>query len=186
MARTFKFIDLFAGIGGFRIALESLGGKCAYTSEWDKKAQDTYEINFGERPKRDITAIKANAISTHDILCAGFPCQAFSISGKKLGFNDTRGTLFFEIARIAKYHTPKILFLENVKNFISHNKGQTLRTVLNTLDQLGYLPNYKIDETELKTLTNDPNPFVCDLARRETRKRLLIKSLKEKENLIEI
>src|SRR5690554_2391038 len=105
-----KFIDLFAGIGGFRIALESYGLECVYSSEWDKQAQLTYKENFGEVPNGDITKVNEENIPKHEILCAGFPCQAFSISGKRLGFNDTRGTLFFDIARIAKYHKPFILF----------------------------------------------------------------------------
>ena len=110
------FIDLFAGIGGFRIALESLGLKCIFSSEWDKHSQETYFENFWEVPKGDITKIDEREIPPHDILCAGFPCQAFSISGKQKGFSDTRGTLFFDVARIVKYHKPKVIFLENVKN----------------------------------------------------------------------
>lgn len=138
------FIDLFAGIGGFRIALESLGLKCVFSSEWDKHAQKTYCENFGEIPAGDITKIKENDIPPHDILCAGFPCQAFSISGKQKGFEDTRGTLFFDIARIAKHRKPKVLFLENVKNFAKHSKGGTLKTVLRVLDELGYFVFYKV------------------------------------------
>lgn len=140
----FKFIDLFAGIGGFRVAMESVGGHCAFSSEWDKNAQNTYKENFGYTPKGDITKIKEREVPNHDILCAGFPCQAFSISGKQLGFGDTRGTLFFEVARIAKYHKPKVLFLENVKNFVSHDKGKTLETVKNILESLGYKVHYKV------------------------------------------
>ncbi len=137
------FIDLFAGIGGFRIALESLGLNCVFSSEWDKYAQKTYYENFGEMPAGDITKIKETEIPPHDVLCAGFPCQAFSISGKQMGFDDTRGTLFFEIARIVKHHKPKILFLENVKNFGRHNGGKTLKTVLRILDELEYYVFYK-------------------------------------------
>jgi DNA (cytosine-5)-methyltransferase 1 len=142
--RLKTFIDLFAGIGGFRIALESLGLDCVFSSEWDKYAQKTYYENFGENPAGDITKIDEKDIPSHDILCAGFPCQAFSISGKQKGFEDTRGTLFFDIARIAKYHRPKVLFLENVKNFERHNDGNTLKTVLRVLDELGYFTFYKI------------------------------------------
>ena len=138
------FIDLFAGIGGFRIAMESFGIKCVFTSEWDKHAKKTYQENFGEVSAGDITKIKEEEIPSHDVLCAGFPCQAFSISGNQRGFNDTRGTLFFDIARIAKYHKPKILFLENVKNFAKHNDGKTLNTVLRVLDELGYNVFYKV------------------------------------------
>src|SRR3989344_8678397 len=108
------FIDLFAGIGGFRLALEWFNLECVFTSEWDEQAQKTYEANFGEKPAGDITKIKAEDVPPHDVLCAGFPCQAFSISGKQRGFQDTRGTLFFDIARIVNYHKPKVIFLENV------------------------------------------------------------------------
>ncbi|GEM_PF-101969 len=139
-----NFIDLFAGIGGFRIALESFGLKCLWSCEWDKHAQDTYFNNFGEIPQGDITKIDERNIPPHDILCAGFPCQAFSISGKQKGFEDTRGTLFFNIVKIIKYHKPKVVLLENVKNFGLHNKGKTLKTVLRILDELGYHVFYKL------------------------------------------
>lgn len=132
------FIDLFAGIGGFHYALEAQGHKGVFASEWDKNAVQTYENNHGLKPWGDITAIEAKDIPTHDIIAAGFPCQAFSVSGKQNGFSDPRGTLFFEIARIAKHHRPKILFLENVRNFAKHDDGNTLKTVLHTLDELGY------------------------------------------------
>lgn len=139
-----RFIDLFAGIGGFRIALEKNGAKCVFSSEWDTEAKLTYKKNFGETPQGDITKIKEEDIPKHNILCAGFPCQAFSISGKQRGFKDTRGTLFFDIARIAKYHQPEILFLENVKNLIKHYHGNTLKIILRTLDEIGYNPFYKL------------------------------------------
>lgn len=137
----FKFIDLFAGIGGFRIALQNLGGKCVFTSEWDKEAQRTYKANFGEVPFGDITKsyVKNYIPDDFDMLCAGFPCQAFSIAGKRGGFDDTRGTLFFDVAEIIKKHRPKAIFLENVKGLRSHDKGQTLATILNVLrNDLGY------------------------------------------------
>ncbi len=140
----FTFIDLFAGIGGFRIALENFGGTCVFSSEWDKNSQETYVTNFWETPHGDITKINEQRIPHHDVLCAGFPCQAFSISGKRLGFNDTRGTLFKDIARIAKYHQPKILFLENVKNLLKHNKGNTITVIKNTLKEIGYSSFMKI------------------------------------------
>lgn len=132
------FIDLFAGIGGFHYALEAQGHEAVFASEWDKNAVQTYENNHGLKPWGDITAIEAKDIPSHDIIAAGFPCQAFSVSGKQNGFSDPRGTLFFEIARIAKHHRPKILFLENVRNFAKHDNGNTLKTVLHTLDDLGY------------------------------------------------
>lgn len=137
----FKFIDLFAGIGGFRLALQNLGGKCVFTSEWDKEAQRTYRANFGEVPFGDITKpeIKAYIPNDFDILCAGFPCQAFSIAGKRGGFEDTRGTLFFDVAEIIKTKKPKAFFLENVKGLRNHDKGKTLETILNVLrNDLGY------------------------------------------------
>ena len=138
------FIDLFAGLGGFRLALESLGSECVFSSEWDLNAQDVYETNFGERPHGDITEIHESSVPEHDILCAGFPCQAFSISGKKLGFEDSRGTLFFDVARIVKHKRPKVVFLENVKNFASHDGGNTLKVVRNTLEELGYTFSAKV------------------------------------------
>jgi len=136
--KNFTFIDLFAGIGGFRIALESFGGRCVFSSDWDKHSQLTYKDNFGEVPVGDITKVNEKDIPRHNVLCAGFPCQAFSVSGKRKGFKDTRGTLFFDIARIAKYHKPEILFLENVKNLERHNKGKTLQVICDTLDEIGY------------------------------------------------
>ena len=112
----YSFIDLFAGLGGFRLALESLGAKCVYSNEWDEPVQRVYKENFGDLPEGDITQVDEKSIPDHDILCAGFPCQAFSISGKQRGFEDSRGTLFFDVARIVKEKKPKIVFLENVKN----------------------------------------------------------------------
>jgi len=141
---AFTFIDLFAGIGGFRIAMEGLGGKCVLSSEWDKNSQETYFSNFDEVPTGDIRKVDEKEIPSHDILCAGFPCQAFSISGKRLGFKDTRGTLFFDIARIAKYTQPKVLFLENVKNLTTHGKGKTIKIINNTLGEINYSPFVKV------------------------------------------
>ncbi len=137
----FKFIDLFAGIGGFRLAFQNLGGKCVFTSEWDKYSKITYETNFGEIPFGDITKEKTKSYipDNFDVLCAGFPCQAFSIAGRKGGFEDTRGTLFFDVAEIIKRKRPKAIFLENVKGLRSHDKGKTLATILNVLrNELDY------------------------------------------------
>ncbi len=142
--KSYRFIDLFAGLGGFRLALESYGAECVYSCEWDKKAQEVYEKNFGDTPDGDITKVDESTIPQHDIICAGFPCQAFSISGKMKGFEDSRGTLFFDVARIAKRHRPKIIFLENVKNFASHDNGKTLAVIKNTLDELGYDVHHKV------------------------------------------
>lgn len=142
----FKFIDLFAGIGGFRLAFQSLGGKCVFSSEWDTSAKKTYEANYGDFPYGDITKIDEKEIPDHDVLCAGFPCQAFSIAGKRGGFEDTRGTLFFDVARIIKEKQPRAFFLENVKGLTSHRGGKTLEVILKTLrDDLGYyVPDPKI------------------------------------------
>ena len=144
----FKFIDLFAGVGGFRLALQNLGGKCVFTSEWDKEAQKTYKANFGEVPFGDITKedTKKYVPDEFDVLCAGFPCQAFSIAGKRGGFEDTRGTLFFDVAEIIKRKKPKAIFLENVKGLRNHNGGRTLETILNVLrnDLNYYVPEPQI------------------------------------------
>ena len=138
MVKQLNFIDLFAGIGGFRIALEKSGANCVFSSEWDKYAQITYKENFGDVPYGDIKKIDEKDIPKHDILCAGFPCQAFSISGKQKGFEDSRGTLFFEIARIVSHHKPKILFLENVANLRKHSDGETIEFMKKILSELGY------------------------------------------------
>ena len=137
----FTFIDLFAGIGGFRMALQNLGGKCVFSSEWDTQAARTYFANYGEYPFGDITleSTKQYIPDDFDILCAGFPCQAFSLAGKRLGFAETRGTLFFDVAEILRRKQPKAIFLENVKGLAIHDKGKTLKTILNTLDEVGYI-----------------------------------------------
>ncbi|HTO36297.1 MAG TPA: DNA cytosine methyltransferase [Flavobacterium sp.] len=144
----FKFIDLFAGIGGFRLALQNLDGKCVFTSEWDKYSKQTYKANFGEIPFGDITKheTKKHIPDNFDILCAGFPCQAFSIAGRRGGFEDTRGTLFFDVAEIIKKKQPKAIFLENVKGLRNHDKGKTLATILNVLreDLNYYIPEPQI------------------------------------------
>jgi len=137
----FTFIDLFAGIGGFRIAMQELGGKCVYSSEFDAQAQRTYFANYGDMPFGDITKeiTKSYIPDSFDILCGGFPCQAFSLAGKRLGFEDeTRGTLFFEIEDILRRKQPKAFFLENVKGLMIHKGGQTIRTILEHLDDAGY------------------------------------------------
>ncbi|MCD8302078.1 MAG: DNA cytosine methyltransferase [Prevotellaceae bacterium] len=144
----FTFIDLFAGIGGFRIALQSLGGRCVFSSEWDEQAQKTYLLNYGEVPFGDITKeeTKRYIPDDFDILCAGFPCQAFSLAGKKKGFEETRGTLFFEVAEIIRRKHPRAFFLENVKGLLIHNGGKTIETILNVLrnDLDYYVPNPNI------------------------------------------
>ena len=149
----FKFIDLFAGIGGIRLAFQNQGGKCVFTSEWDKYAKQTYEANFGEVPFGDITKIRESDIPDHDILLGGFPCQPFSIAGvskknslgKSHGFLDeTQGTLFFDVARIIKAKRPKVFMLENVKNLISHDKKRTFEVIKNTLNELDYSIHFKV------------------------------------------
>ena len=130
----FKFIDLFAGIGGIRLPFQKLGGKCVFTSEWDKFAQKTYRINYGEQAEGDITQISSSSIPDHDILMGGFPCQPFSQAGLKKGFSDTRGTLFFDIQRILADKRPKAFLLENVKQLRGHDKGRTLKTIIDTLE----------------------------------------------------
>src|SRR3989344_6135282 len=140
----FTFIDLFAGIGGFRIALEELEGKCVFTSEIDLDCAKTYATNFGDYPYGEITKIEPSKIPNHDVLCAGFPCQPFSISGKMKGFEDTRGTLFFSILGIIKEKQPKVVFLENVKHLKDHNNKNTLKTIIQHLEELEYKTEWHI------------------------------------------
>ena len=130
----FKFIDLFCGIGGFHLAMASLGGKCVFASDIDKDCQKTYKQNHGIDVVGDITKVSAEDIEPFNVLCAGFPCQAFSNAGKQLGFNDpTRGTLFFDIMRIARYHKPEYMLLENVKNLALHDNGRTWEVIYKTI-----------------------------------------------------
>lgn len=144
----FTFIDLFAGIGGFRMAMQNLGGKCVFSSEWDAQAQKTYLLNYGEVPFGDITkeSVKSYIPDNFDVLCAGFPCQAFSLAGKRLGFEETRGTLFFDVAEILRRKRPKAFFLENVKGLLIHDKGKTIQTILKVLreDLDYYVPEPQI------------------------------------------
>lgn len=150
---TFKFIDLFAGVGGFRLALQNVGGKCVFTSEWDINAQKTYRENFGEIPFGDITKerIKDYIPNDFQILCAGFPCQAFSIAGYQKGFSDTRGTLFFDVEKIIEKHKPKVVFLENVKNLVSHDDGKTFKVIIDVLENK---LNYKVFTKVINSMTH--------------------------------
>jgi DNA (cytosine-5)-methyltransferase 1 len=142
---TFRFIDLFAGIGGMRLGFESVGGQCVFTSEWDKFAQKTYEANFGEIPSGDITQVEASAIPKFDILLAGFPCQPFSTIGKRQGFkHPTQGTLFYDVVRILAHHRPKAFLLENVSGLQNHDGGRTLNLIEESLTELGYQFDYKV------------------------------------------
>jgi len=156
--KTFTFIDLFAGIGGFHIGLHNVGGECVFASEWDIEARNTYTKNFNRIAPHlfdsqgnptdlfagDITQVDPRDIPNHDILCAGFPCQPFSISGKQQGFNDTRGTLFFNILEIVKEKKPKVILLENVKHLIHHDKGNTFRVIKEELIKIGYKISWKV------------------------------------------
>lgn len=147
---TLRFIDLFCGIGGFRVAMEQaciendIIPQCVFSSDIDASCQDSYEANFGDRPYGDITKVDENSIPDHDVLFAGFPCQPFSIIGNKRGFNDIRGTLFFDIARILKAKMPKAFILENVKQLVGHDKGQTLKVIIQTLEDLGYSVRFSV------------------------------------------
>ena len=155
---NFKFIDLFAGIGGFHIAMEELGGECVFAAEWNQKCRETYTTNFSKfnrnifdedgAPNKyfceDITKYNPEEIPDHDILCAGFPCQPFSQAGYKLGFEDTRGTLFFNVAEIVKVKKPKAVFLENVRGLLHHDNGKTFKVIQNTMNELGYNMYYNI------------------------------------------
>ena len=145
MTTPIKFIDLFAGIGGMRLAFESVGAKCVFTSEWDRFAQQTYQENFGEKPFGDITKIAENEIPKFDLLVAGFPCQPFSSIGKREGFkHETQGTLFYDVARIIDFHKPRAFLLENVAGLLTHDDGRTFTTIINVLTNLGYRLEYKI------------------------------------------
>lgn len=152
---AFRFIDLFAGIGGLRIGFERIGGKCVFTSEWNKFSRQTYKANFGDEHELhgDITKVDEADIPAHDVLLAGFPCQPFSIAGvskknslgRAHGFADeTQGTLFFDVVRILRHHKPKAFLLENVKNLLSHDKGNTFRVIMHALDELGYEVDHKV------------------------------------------
>lgn len=139
-----RFIDLFAGIGGFRLGFENNGFQCVFSSEKNKYCQEVYQTNFGEKPFGDITQINPKDIPDFEVLLGGFPCQPFSISGKKQGFNDTRGTLFFDVCRIIREKQPKVVVLENVKHLIHHDKKRTLKVILNSLKELGYNVSHRI------------------------------------------
>jgi DNA (cytosine-5)-methyltransferase 1 len=140
----FTFIDLFAGIGGFRIPMQEIGGSCVFSSEFNYQAQRAYEYNFGEVPFGDITKLNLDIVPKHDILCAGFPCQPFSISGKMKGFEDTRGTLIYHVFELIEKCQPKVVFLENVKHLVYHDNKKTLATIIQHLEELGYVVSKKV------------------------------------------
>lgn len=162
----FTFIDLFAGIGGFHIAMSELGGKCVFGCDIDKNAAETYKQNFGMNILSDIKKINIKEIPTHDVLCAGFPCQSFSNAGKKRGFSDIRGTLFFDIVKIIQIHHPKYIFLENVKHLVRHDNGRTWNTIKQTLIDLGYiLPEKEIISSphEIGIPQNRPRIYIMGI-----------------------
>ena len=160
----FTFIDLFAGIGGIRLPFQNLGGECLFSSEWDKFSIKTYAANFGELPKGDISKISSTEIPSHDVLLAGFPCQAFSQAGLRKGFADTRGTMFFEIQRILAAKQPKAFLLENVKQLKGHDKGKTLKTILEILrgeNDLNIPDDYPVSE-EVRNSMNKKLNYAVD------------------------
>jgi len=188
---SFKFIDLFAGIGGFRIGFEKSGGNCVFSSEIDPHAQEMYKLNYNDELFGDITKIDEKEIPNHDVLLAGFPCQPFSIAGEKKGFNDTRGTLFFDIERILKEKRPKAVVLENVKHFKSHDKGNTLKVILTALQKLGYTTNWQVlnakdfgvpQNRERTIIVGSLNGVKFDFSKLQKKKVPSIKDILEKEN----
>ena len=163
-----KFFDLFAGIGGFRLGMERAGHTCVASCEWDKYARETYKYNFNQYPEYDDAKdMHAQSLPSFDVLCAGFPCQAFSIAGKRLGFEDPRGNIFFEIARIAKAKRPSYLFLENVKGLLSHEKGDTFRTIISTLDEMGYDAEWQVLNSKYFVPQNRERVFIIGHLRGE-------------------
>ena len=156
-----KFVDLFCGIGGFRIALENCGGEFVFSCDIDKYARETYHINFGDYPEGDITKIESHNIPKHDILCAGFPCQPFSIAGRRLGFEDSRGTLFFEVARILKDKQPKAFILENVAGITNHDNKNTISVIERTLNELGYQFKWKLMNASKYGIPQNRNRWYC-------------------------
>ena len=163
-----KFFDLFAGIGGFRLGMERAGHTCVGSCEWDDYARETYKKNFGSYPEYDDAKdLHAQSLPSFDVLCAGFPCQAFSIAGKRLGFEDTRGTIFFEIARIAKEKRPSYLLLENVRGLLSHDKGRTFATIVSTLDEMGYDAEWQVLNSKYFVPQNRERVFIVGHLRGE-------------------
>lgn len=163
-----RFFDLFAGIGGFRLGMERAGHQCIGSCEWDKHARETYKTNFGSYPEyNDAKDLHPQSLPQFDVLCAGFPCQAFSIAGKRMGFEDTRGTVFFEIARIAKEKRPPYLFLENVRGLLNHDKGRTFDTIISTLDEMGYDAEWQVLNSKYFVPQNRERVFIIGHLRGE-------------------
>ena len=184
MSKKIKFIDLFCGLGGFRLALEKKKCKCVFSSDIDEAVSKVYENNFGEYPSGDITKIDAKDIPDFDILCGGFPCQSFSIAGKRLGFEDTRGTMFFEVARILRERQPKAFILENVKGLTNHDKGKTLDVILNTLKELGYDYVYKVLNSSNYGIPQSRERWYCVGVRKDLNIKLNIDDIFPPEQLL--
>ncbi len=184
MSKKIKFIDLFCGLGGFRLALEKQKCKCVFSSDIDEAVSNVYENNFGEHPSGDITKIDAKDIPEFDILCGGFPCQSFSIAGKRLGFEDTRGTMFFEVARILRERQPKAFILENVKGLTNHDKGKTLDVILNTLNDLGYDYVYKVLNSSDYGIPQSRERWYCVGVRKDLSIKLSIDDIFPPEQLL--
>ncbi|HHH53991.1 MAG TPA: DNA (cytosine-5-)-methyltransferase [Bacteroidetes bacterium] len=188
---NYNFIDLFAGIGGFRTGFEKNEYHCVFSSEIDEHAGEMYQANYNDTVFKDITKIDEKEIPTHDVLLAGFPCQPFSIAGEKKGFNDTRGTLFFDIERILKEKKPKAIVLENVKHFKSHDKGNTLKVVLNALNELGYTTNWQVlnakdfgvpQNRERTIIVGSLNGIKFDFNKLDKKQPIYIKDILEEDN----
>lgn len=186
----FTFIDLFAGIGGFRIPLQELGGNCVFSSEFNYHAQRAYELNFGEVPFGDITKLSPDIVPNHDVLCAGFPCQPFSISGKMRGFEDTRGTLIYYVFKIIEKRRPKVVLLENVKHLVYHDKKRTLATIIQHLEEMGYIVSKKIlNASDFGVPQNRERIIIIghrgtkfDFSKIKKEKRTALKNFLDKEN----
>jgi len=185
-SKKIKFIDLFCGIGGFRLAFEKYKCECVFSSDIDKYACHTYELNFGINPQSDITKIDLSKIPNFDILCAGFPCQPFSIAGKRLGFEDIRGTLFFDIARIIKAKQPKTFFLENVRGITNHDAGRTLSVILEILNKLGYYVEWKVLNSKEYGVPQNRDRWYCVGFRKDIYDDMKVKFVWPKKKKIKI
>jgi len=186
----FTFIDLFAGIGGFRIPMQEIGGKCVFSSEFNYHAQRAYELNFGEVPFGDITKLDLNIVPKHNVLCAGFPCQPFSISGKMKGFEDTRGTLIYHVFKIIEKREPEVVLLENVKHLLYHDKKRTLATIIQHLEELGYKVSKKVlNASDFGVPQNRERIIIIghkkkkfDFSKLKTKPKPILKDFLDKEN----
>jgi DNA (cytosine-5)-methyltransferase 1 len=186
----FTFIDLFAGIGGFRIPMQEIGGKCVFSSEFNYHAQRAYELNFGEVPFGDITKLDLNVVPKHNVLCAGFPCQPFSISGKMKGFEDTRGTLIYHVFKIIEKREPEVVLLENVKHLLYHDKKRTLATIIQHLEELDYIVSKKvINASDFGVPQNRERIIIVghkkkkfDFSKLKTKAKPVLKKFLDKEN----